>query len=486
VFDGLKIECNYLAANWLNNDNMDFPVLVNFKTGELYNVPRIYKNNGLKFKLTPSPTQPNKTYATIQGSIHKFYNNGLNNATNFSFGDVCHVIETLKNAYQVQPSETPLRNLEIGINIELPIPVKEFLKMVVSMPKKRFSALKVENQNLGKVCKLGDKLIKIYDKGKQSNLPVDNLLRIELKYTRMRELTTQYGIRTLADLTDLNKVKELKKLLIDTFEKVIIFENNIQPDTLKKSQQIKYWKYTSPFFWENLNPNTRHKASRRYEVFFNNIAPQTIKKTIINLISEKWELLTNSDHQKKPYFTPKNNNSAAVKLAMFATLECKRQTSLNPPNITKNTSTQNLPEIAKIAPRKKPKFCRSCGRDISHQRKDSIFCSEKYFIDAKKCRNKASGKLRTAKKQKARKQETIKLNVLLPILHKTNLLLLIFKNSSTTHQRKRQKSIKDISYDKLKQITKVRIRIDKKTLEFTTLRAKKLIKQIIKINSYEK
>lgn len=41
----------------------------------------------------------------------------------------------------------------------------------------------------------------------------------------------------------------------------------------------------------------------------------------------------------------------------------------------------------------KRRYCKCCGRDITHQRKDSVFCSEKYFgKEAKKCRNKDSNR----------------------------------------------------------------------------------------------
>lgn len=65
---------------------------------------------------------------------------------------------------------------------------------------------------LGFICELSQYSVKVYDKGKQNNLPYD-LMRFELRFLKMQKLKA-LGIKHVSDLREQNKVFGLLSLLI--------------------------------------------------------------------------------------------------------------------------------------------------------------------------------------------------------------------------------------------------------------------------------
>jgi len=468
LIDGVKIECNYLSNELLQNDLLNFSLSVNDKTGEVIDATQKCKYQALLFKVIPSKKYENQKYCNINGSLHKYFNDGLHNYNDYSFVDICQTVKDLQTNFDIIPEQSILKSIEIGLNIELPITAKEFLKMLVSMPTRRFTELSVKNVKLGKICEIGDKTIKFYDKGKQANLKTKNLLRIELKYNRMRVLNTKYDIRTLADLTDFEKIKNLYKEIIKIFNEVIINERNIKTKNLSKDNQIIYWQYSSPEFWEELNHKVRYREKRKYETFLNQFAPQTIKKEIAFFIVDKWQYLMKHKGINDVAISTGLKENLKPEIVAISTLDCRRKLSPEPKK-DKNIKTD----------KKKSPTCVVCGLDISDKKSGSKYCS-------KKCRNKISNKKRTQKNKNRIKKEIENLNKLKQILPDNDFYLKIYKKQIDKKDlkvnRKKQSKIKKGKKLKLQKIVKVQIFINRKPRTFTTRRAKELIKIILQLN----
>ncbi len=81
-----------------------------------------------------------------------------------------------------------------------------------------------------KKFKIGNRMLKIYDKGRQNNLPYE-LLRIELKYNTKQLNHKKIGIFNFFDLYDPYKNYLLFKDFLEVYEKLIIvdyrFEENL-------------------------------------------------------------------------------------------------------------------------------------------------------------------------------------------------------------------------------------------------------------------
>jgi hypothetical protein len=262
LFDGIKIECTGTdPVKWLHDERLLFPLSVNERTGETLQQTRISKYNGLLFKITPSRINPGLHHCQLEGSLHKYFNEGRHNANDFHLPELITVITELSKQFDIA-GISKLSNLELGVNITLPIPVSKFLKMVVCMPDRKFTQLNIEKQRVGKVCAKQDHHFKIYDKGLQANSTKNNLLRVELAVKKMRILKP-YGIETIQDLTNPVKVAGLGQYIARLFSEVVIIDPAIKKNTLTKQQQNKLKDYDNPRYWERLTKGQRYKQKQK-------------------------------------------------------------------------------------------------------------------------------------------------------------------------------------------------------------------------------
>ena len=120
----------------------------------------------------------------------------------------------------------------------------------------------------------------------------------------------------------------------------------------------------------------------------------------------------------------------------------------------------------------------NCKKVLKEKKANAKFCKPK-------CKNEFNGLERTKANQKKQLGERERLEKVLNDLPKTNLSLLIMykANGLKYADQLRQKEI-SVSSEWIKQIEKVLITGNKSEppIEFTTLRAKKLIREIAKLN----
>jgi predicted RNA-binding Zn-ribbon protein involved in translation (DUF1610 family) len=140
------------------------------------------------------------------------------------------------------------------------------------------------------------------------------------------------------------------------------------------------------------------------------------------------------------------------------------------------TQVQNTPQKTQ----KTKRVCVSCGRDISHQKAGSKFCSENHYgKQAKRCRNKASNTARKTKLIEARKIETEALKLLTREYLYSDLKITYTRNDGKRTRTNSQK-IKPVPWKKRQKIISVRVKAPPPlgVVTLTTLRAKKFIKTI--------
>lgn len=464
MFDGIKIECKETdPRHWLNDDRLLFPQSVNERTGEIIPQTRVAKHSGLIFKITPSRKSPGLHHCQIEGSLHKFFNDGRHNANDFHLQDVCNVVATLNNQFDVSQN-TKLSNLEFGVNIELPIPVSKFLKMVVSMPERRFSQLDIDKIKVGKVCGKTDHHFKIYDKGLLSKSNKTNLLRVEISIKRMRVIE-HFGIKTIGDLTDPAKVTGLGNYLAKMFSDVIIIDPAIYKNKLTAKELNKLRQYENPRFWENLNKCSRYKHRQQFEALIDTANASQIKNTIINSIVQKWDELQNKQPKTGDLFRAFLDDKQQLKKATFSTLEYRRKKSLL--------------DSLKIAEKK---YCKICGREITNQRAGSLFCSERIFgKEGKKCRNKSNG---INRRDKLRRQREIESNLLarlqkINISNQYKICRLTYTDGSTTESRPH---LLELTPRQIRKVNKITLAGRAASVVLTTMRAKDFLKFIVNIN----
>ena len=136
MVDGIHISttnCDF--ARLLESDVLNFqgPRRV-MRTNEVVrnkygNATYISNYRSLFIKVTENMTGTLKL--RIEGSLHTFKNQGKHNYDDFSYTDICNVIEELGQICLFDPRKAILHNLEIGVNITPPIETSNILNSLM-------------------------------------------------------------------------------------------------------------------------------------------------------------------------------------------------------------------------------------------------------------------------------------------------------------------------------------------------------------------
>lgn len=319
-------------------------------------------------RLSLAGNQFKNYYLTLEGSLHKNYYTG-ENYSSFTWDNIQDEISNIENRLTVNPDFAEIVNIEFGVNIPVPFNVFPFLrKNLISHKGKPFNSYKPDRAGfvLGYVCEHSQYSVKIYDKGKQFNLPYP-LMRFELRYTKMQPLK-DYGINVLTDLKDFNKVKNLINLLSNAWENVLIYDNdiNLKSDNISKDERDLLRAGQSPKYWEAVKDSGTRKFNYQRDKFRKLVSKYgtNLHESISVLIKNTWDNLFENCTNLPSVQSPELNKF---------TVKIKSKNVQSPPA---NTDREK-------------RICKSCGRDISRQRDSSQFCSAKYVGEqsAHKCRN---------------------------------------------------------------------------------------------------
>lgn len=295
----INIDINKL----LNSPLLDFYEDVNTTTGELKTVEK----NGKKYT-TPIAmyhhckiTVHNVSGLVIfSGSIHKMWNS-LNNIQAPSNGDkgfngndfpsngINSVRDHLTTLFDCKSNQMEFKNIEFGLNVNVPFPVKLFTKGLLYHYGKMFTSQR--NQAYWQ-CDHNNYKIKIYDKGNQYGMK-ENKIRVEIKITRMEEIKG-LDIATFEDITKSTLEKAYKHLL-KRFDEVVYYDRSIDKNQLTKLELIKIKDYSNQSYWMDLDSRLRDRPKKKLNLIIEKysdrlkeqIRSSLIKKcVIINRLSE--------------------------------------------------------------------------------------------------------------------------------------------------------------------------------------------------------
>ena len=297
----------------------------------------------------------NKPYRLeIAGSIHKYWNGGTNE-NDISLSDARKATDKFCKEYEITPSLAKVINLEFAVNIRPSINASELIDQIISFNYKQplrpydtrpdYYFIEFESDEY---------YLKIYDKGKQYKelLPdTPNTLRLEIKGRNSGYLRAIAGINTLADLQEIEKLQVLGRKIAKVVKGVVFDDDTIRVKDLPLKDRKLYKELTKITFWKRLkgktSSTTRNKITR-FKKLVDHYGQRKIYSLINGLVESKIMEL-----------------SFSKELAVFHS------------NYTQNTA--NL------------RVCLSCGKDISHQRKNSKYCSENLLgKTGKQCRNEGN------------------------------------------------------------------------------------------------
>lgn len=464
MLDGFKIEVqSQTAQKWLTNDLLLFHQQADVRTSKMLGNTSIAKYKGLVFSITKSVKHENIQYCVVRGSLHKYWNNGKHNANDFTFSELKKVITELSEKFGINTETTEIRNIEFGVNINTPVPVKQVLKDLVAYNSYTFGTLTVDKKRVGKTINQQRTTLKIYDKGLQFDKG-KNLLRVEVSIKKMKYLE-KYKIKTLADCLEPAKILPLGVLLFDYWDAIIYFDKKLNYRNLSEFERKKLLYYATPRNWSDFTIKQRYRAKKHFKKLIGFHGSKT-HFLIGFLIAQKWlELSAKICPQINLDFKEFSQTDFVHKLTLIINGYFIPKTPLN-------KNPKFLPKkVEKMKPKKK-RICKVCKTRISHKKADAVYCS-------KKCNNVHNGKRRTKKRQQLRKQENYQLKKLLKFLPSSKIELIVtYKNASGTYSDQLIQSEIGTTKGWIKKVIKVKVIKANKTIVLTSYRARRLINNI--------
>lgn len=252
-FVHVSIERKY-CSEITNNHNLDWKSQVSCSTGEV-NPSRIAYWKGLQIKVT------NSGNARVNGSLHKFYNDGLHNYDYYGCKELKETYEKLSDELGIPVPKCKIHSLEIGVNtgrgMTNSTTILDSLVMHKSTP-----YMDVDRKDgRHRVNKHSQYLIKAYDKGHQHSLPYD-LTRFELKYLKAQAISTTSHLH-LSDLIEQKVFGQLSGNLVNALDDSLIVDVRLF-DKLKGDELRELMRYSNPVYWRHLHGLTKTTKRNRY------------------------------------------------------------------------------------------------------------------------------------------------------------------------------------------------------------------------------
>ncbi len=253
MIDFVKIELIGIdAISLLQNDLLDFEGEFSIKTGEtFFPYKALYRN--MKFIVYES----GKVY--LQGSLHKYFNQGCHNFNYFTYSNLLWVIKDLENKFKIDSKRAVLRNIEIGVNIVTSIKPKVILRALKEHKSKPFHDIPYLSHY--KQVIHAQMFVKAYDKGGQYKLDF-NLMRFEIKVCKMKYLE-KFHCTHLEDLKNKTILSSLGLKLVSVWNECLFFEDSLKALRLgsKTSSKLKDWSNIN--YWVELREKHKFKDKNK-------------------------------------------------------------------------------------------------------------------------------------------------------------------------------------------------------------------------------
>jgi hypothetical protein len=220
----------------------------------------------------------------IDGSLHKYANNGDHNYNDFTPSRFVEVLDAINQRFGISPANMRILCLEFGYNITPPIDPDLIIDHLLKHKNKDIEILLSNDRAKYRQFKHGNYIVKIYNKGKQYNCE-DDILRIEVKQTNWHEYRT-IGINTLEDFINHDKTTFVDSLLTK-WNEVLFYDPTIKDNA-------EFIQYRDVNYWTELRATvsgkTYNKHANRLKIL-NATKGENIQKRVSDLILEKARFL---------------------------------------------------------------------------------------------------------------------------------------------------------------------------------------------------
>jgi len=381
MFDGIKLRIKDEVTNaaLLKNHLLDFTA-IHKETGEEptpedreQNIKFNYKYaeyKGLKIKVHDSGL------VLINGSLHKFFNDGAHNFNQYSIDDVKTTLKRLYDELNINANDAEVQNLEFGINLVTTYNPSYIIANLRNHKNRAFYMMQ-EGDGKTTVANNAQYGLKVYNKGLQyAKYTSDSILRFEVKCVKMECIRP--GRIYLSDLVTPAIIDRCSTMLKQAFTDLVIKEP-VNEDKLTTKEKELYLKATNAAYWEDkentLSRFKKHRDKQKYNDLLLTHSLDRIKAKTYVILEETLSRITQFKPETRNVLTDSENSFAQ--------------------------RSDTLYKLSKrCTPKQPPRKCLSCGQDISNQRAGSLYCSEKiYGKEAKRCRNMNSNRRRDYNKK---------------------------------------------------------------------------------------
>lgn len=200
----------------------------------------------------------------MRGSFHKLCQG--DNWQDFTHANYKRTVGAFCDTYGLFKGALHLLNVELGVNVEPPVPTEEMLSRVLFHRTTRPIPMKPPAKGIV-VMREGNYRLKVYDKAAQYGMPFD-LMRFEVHVDRMGMLHN-LGIHTAADLCDPEVWERAQQFILSKFDELFIIDTDVNTEAVTSPQAVLLEQAKEWSFWKGLNPNKRNrkraKVQRLYE-----------------------------------------------------------------------------------------------------------------------------------------------------------------------------------------------------------------------------
>jgi hypothetical protein len=474
VIDGIKIRCiGTLPINWECNQLLKFASSIDTTTGEVLAKNKVAFYRGLSFHLIPS-TVANTTHCIVKGSLATYYNQGTNNAFDYSVDMLQETINELETLFNIDPIRAEIQAFEFGANISPTQPTKQIINGLRAYQGDNFTGLKIDNVFNGKQLQRQEYIFKMYDKGLQTAKPETNLLRLEYAI-KSTKTARKYDIVVLSDLNSIDKLNRLKTVLLDVWVNVIFYDKGMKWRYMSRSQKEKMLYYLDATNWEKFTKMQRNRAKKHFRDLHGLFCTSTTQSNVLELLKAKMDELTAVKCYPLRNFS-NGYDSQKIESEMLPFTHLDKHVKGNIKPLENSIEIPNKKKVEKLQKIEVQKCC-SCSMDISHKKPNSKYCS-------KRCNNVTHAQKRKMTRTNLKKVENENLTLLLDALAKSNLLLLVeYATVSGAYADRLEQSEIGAPPDWIRQIFKVTIEAQPVPIVLTSYRSRKLIKYINKLNT---
>lgn len=279
MIDYVKVRLwNANPKQFLEHPQLDFKSIVSVTTGEIYEGMEA-KFQGLTFKIFRNTIK-------MEGSLHKYWNLGLQNYNDFSAKSILFVLNELAEKFHFDLTRARLENLEVGVNLKLPFNSSKLISNLIYHKMKGFQNISVDKGHYVVACHERYR-VKAYDKGTQFRL-AEQVFRFELHHSKMIDVN-KLGIWYLSDLLDNDKLTLLGNNLKKEWNETYFFDWTLKYEKFSNREKQLYYAWQNADYWLTLDKNNRNKRRASYDKLvakYSNRIKEQIERLIENKLND--------------------------------------------------------------------------------------------------------------------------------------------------------------------------------------------------------